>query len=139
MNNESQRRPHPETEANLAQDLVDLINTAITPTAGIRLAALYNERGAAAIAFTRLPDSNIEDEHLREAFESSYLASYPDRESFIASQLDSQDWAESTARHIEAEGIPVEFLVWDHDAIWRRLNDMYDVVEYGGHIHVFWP
>lgn len=137
MNQESEPNTQPTAKHDLAQDLVDAINAAETPQAGLRLAALYNEKGAAAIAFTRLPNIGVDHPNLVDAFHDSFLATYNTTEDFIHDQLDSQGWLAATDAHLESTGTPTDFLVWDRDAILRRLRDIYDVVEYGGQIHVF--
>lgn len=138
MNHEHEPQTQPDEGERTARDLVGMVNAAVSPEAGIRLAALYNEHGLPAIAFARLPDTNIDDPDIRQNFADAYVRSFPDRDTFMNSELHDLDWKPEVNKLIRKLGIPDGVLEWNEQAIWGALDEMYDIVDYGGQTHVFW-
>jgi hypothetical protein len=138
MNQEHEQQPQLDEGARIARDLAEMVNAAESPEAGIRLAALYNEYGAAVIAFMQLPDTNIDDPDVRQNFVNVYVRTTSDRNEFLTSELDDLDWRPEVNRLIRRLGIPDDVLVWNERAVWGALHEMYDIVDYGGQTHVFW-
>ena len=138
MNHEQQPQAHPEGTDQTARDLVEMINSSANALAGIRLAALYNEHGPAAIAFAQLPDTDTDADDLRTNFANAYVQTYPDQETFVTSELEGMGWLAEVNQLIARLGIPDGVLMWDRRAIWGALQEMYDIVDYAGQTHVFW-
>lgn len=140
MNHEHQPQTpeHKITPAEIAQDLVEAINAAVTIEAGVRIGLLYNDHGPAVIAYTRLPDTNLEDPDLARNFSEAYVATHPSRTAAIEAELTDQGWTAATEEHCNRHGIPPGLLEWNHDAVWGAMNEMYDLVDYAGRIYVFW-
>ncbi len=115
-----------------------MINSSANALAGIRLVALYNEHGPAAIAFAQLPDTDTDAEDLRTNFANAYVQTYPDQDTFVTSELEGLGWLAEVNELIARLGIPDGVLVWDRRAIWGALQEMYDIVDYAGQTHVFW-
>lgn len=66
------------------------------------------------------------------------MASHASKEDAIQAELRDQGWLAATAEHRTRHGIPPEVLVWNQQAVWGAMNEMHDLVEYAGSIHVFW-
>ena len=139
FDNQPQPESRPEDDAShVARELTEMINDATSPEAGIRLAALYNEFGSAAIAYAQLPDVDPNHAELRRNFTNVYVRSWPDRQTFLDMELHDLDWKPEVERIVRRLGIPDGVLEWNEQAIWGALHEMYDIVDYGGQTHVFW-
>jgi hypothetical protein len=93
--------------------------------------------GAAFLAFAQLRLPSLHTRAVLTAFEVSYIASFDSVEDLANTQIEANGWREALAAFRARKGIGTEFLDWDHQAIYRRLELVYQFVWLNGQVHAF--
>lgn len=97
---------------------------------------LARHRNAFA-AFLTLADIDTTAPDLLEKFSQFHYATFPDVRTCADSFIEALGW-QSTLDHIERNEPDIAgFLTWDYAAIEANIRDLYEIVPYGGQVHLF--
>ncbi len=93
--------------------------------------------GAGFAAFLRLQDTAPHEPILIHRYEQCYAGAWKRLDDLANDTLEALGWAEELSALKTREGIPDDYLTWNHAAIYGRLHDMYSFVELDGLTHAF--
>lgn len=94
--------------------------------------------GVAFSAYLSHVGNEITADYAEEDFNSTYRGSYGSVEGFAEDYTESLGWNSALEYFTYVEGIPSGLVSWNMPALLQMLHSEYQIVEYGGSIHVFY-
>lgn len=88
-------------------------------------------------AFLSLPDVSVGTDNIMESFHEVFAGTYPDEEAALRALSPYGEWEAELAEWCIDHGIEHEALEWNLAPLLDRLRDIYDLVEWKDHFHVF--
>ena len=135
-NHTPERAPHEKSTADYF--IEHCVNSATTRRSARAIQTLYEVNGTPFAAYLSLKDIDPNSESLKDDYENAFVATYPDEDALIESELASLGWIEAIDTVIRQQTIPEGVLEWNYDAFLEHLRRyMYDIVDLGGAIHAF--
>ncbi|MBZ4488114.1 hypothetical protein LQ938_11425 [Microbacterium sp. cx-55] len=94
--------------------------------------------GAGFAAFLRLTDTAPEDPTLIRRYEQCYADAWNSIDDLVIDTIEALGWQAELATFKQQNGVPDDYLTWNHTAFHDRLNDMYSFVKLDGVTHAFY-
>lgn len=94
--------------------------------------------GEAFFAYLSCAQESITIDDAEEDFNSRYRGSYGHLEVFAEDYTENLGWNSALEYFTYAEGIPSGLVAWSMPALLEVLRAEYQIIEYGGGIHVFY-
>lgn len=108
-----------------------------TPEVRARLELGIARHGDAFAAFLTLADIDIAATDLLAQFDRFYYATFPDLRACADTFIEALGW-QSSLEQLELNEPDIQgFLVWNYSLVGERINDLYEIVPYGGQVHLF--
>lgn len=104
---------------------------------GETLGDLNLDRDEALQAFLSLPDVNALSENLLESFEATFAGSFHSLDDALRALSPLEDWENDLADWQVNNGVDEDALEWNYQPLYRRLRDVYDLVEWKVALHAF--
>lgn len=129
------------TSVPVGERTVDLYVRADAPVEVVKalpeqLAPLLEAIGDPLQAFLTLPDVDVTSPHLEESFAESYRGTFADRDEALHG-LTELDEIEAAMRAIADNYAGGEYVQLDRDGLWQRLQDVFEIVAWGGNYYAF--
>jgi hypothetical protein len=97
----------------------------------------FARHGNAFAAFLKLEDIDATAPYLLERFTQFYYATFPDLRACADMFVEALGWQASLDELERTEPDLQGLLTWDYRLIEEHIRDIYEIVPYGGQIHLF--
>jgi hypothetical protein len=102
------------------------------------LANLRLDEDDALQAFLSLPDVDANTPMLMESFHDSFVATFLNKEDAVDGLCEIDEWQQEVNEFAAERGLFIDAYTVDYEALLDKLRDGYDLVEWKGHVHVFY-